>query len=155
MGVSKVLDFAGGWVRNSQPAVVDHGHDPVVVDDPSNVHGDVPVFVALTDPVCFVQETALVFRDLNDHAPHRSGLMAASMRSQSSRCASGYGLTARPRDLARKSSATGFQEWYYELLPADGWNEDDIQERETGECLEVMNAWRDADRPPTSRSLPP
>lgn len=44
---------------------------------------------------------------------------------------------------------TGFQEWDYERLLADGWNEDDIQERETAELLEAMNAWRDADRPAT------
>ena len=44
---------------------------------------------------------------------------------------------------------TGFQEWDYERLLADGWNEEDIQRRETGELLEAMNEWRDAGRPPT------
>lgn len=42
---------------------------------------------------------------------------------------------------------TGFQEWDYERLLASGWSDRDIQERETGELLETMIAWRDADRP--------
>jgi hypothetical protein len=44
---------------------------------------------------------------------------------------------------------TGFQEWDYERLLDEGWNEKDIQDRETGELLEAMKAWRDANRPAT------
>ena len=61
----------------------------------------------------------------------------------------------RSHGLADRSSSriigdyTGFQEWDYERLLAEGWNEKDIQERETGELLEAMTAWRNADRPAT------
>lgn len=44
----------------------------------------------------------------------------------------------------------GFQEWDYERLLGQGWNEDDIQARQTPELLEAMNAWMDAGRPPTT-----
>lgn len=44
---------------------------------------------------------------------------------------------------------TGFQEWDYERLLAGGWNKRDIQDRETIELLEAMDAWREADRPAT------
>jgi len=61
----------------------------------------------------------------------------------------------RSHDLADRPSSQiigdyiGFQEWDYERLLVDGWSEKDIQERETGELLEAMKAWRDADRPAT------
>lgn len=42
-----------------------------------------------------------------------------------------------------------FQAWDYERLLSDGWNETDIQERETGELLEAMKAWRAGGRPQT------
>lgn len=57
--------------------------------------------------------------------------------------------------LADRSSSqiigdyTGFQEWDYERLLDGGWDEDDIQGRETGELLESMGEWRKAGRPVT------
>lgn len=59
----------------------------------------------------------------------------------------------RSHHVAKRSSSgiigdyTGFQEWDYERLLADGWDARDIKERETGELLEAMKDWRDADRP--------
>lgn len=44
----------------------------------------------------------------------------------------------------------GFQEWDYERLLAEGWDEVDIQDRRTPELLEAMNAWIAAGRPPTT-----
>ncbi len=43
----------------------------------------------------------------------------------------------------------GFQEWDYERLLADGWEEVDIRERPTSELLRAMHAWIDAGRPMT------
>lgn len=57
--------------------------------------------------------------------------------------------------LADRSSSqvigdyTGFQEWDYERLLADGWDEEDIQGRETGELLQAMTEWRESGRPVT------
>lgn len=42
---------------------------------------------------------------------------------------------------------TGFQEWHYEKLLADGFSEDDIQDYPTGELLAGMNDWDAAGRP--------
>lgn len=44
---------------------------------------------------------------------------------------------------------TGFQEWDYERLLAEGWSESDVQDRGTAELLEAMLVWREADRPAT------
>jgi len=43
----------------------------------------------------------------------------------------------------------GFQEWDFERLLSDGWDEEDIRSRGTGELLDAMRAWRDAGRPAT------
>lgn len=59
-----------------------------------------------------------------------------------------HGVTERPNSRII-GDYYGFQEWDYERLLQAGWNEKDIQERETGELLKAMNAWRDADRPLT------
>lgn len=43
----------------------------------------------------------------------------------------------------------GFQEWDYERLLGDGWDETDIRERPTPELLNAMRDWVAAGRPPT------
>ncbi len=56
-------------------------------------------------------------------------------------------------DLTNKSPSSiigayvGFQEWDYERLLADGWSEQDIQERQTPELLRAMHEWIEAGRP--------
>jgi hypothetical protein len=59
-----------------------------------------------------------------------------------------HGLADRPVSKIL-GDYTGFQEWDYERLLAKGWTEADIQRRATGELLEAMCEWRDADRPAT------
>jgi hypothetical protein len=59
-----------------------------------------------------------------------------------------HGVTQRPNGRII-GDYYGFQEWDYERLLHAGWDERDIQERETGELLEAMMAWRDAGRPLT------
>ncbi len=44
----------------------------------------------------------------------------------------------------------GFQEWDYERLLGEGWDEDDIQGRKTPELLEAMTEWKAVGRPPTN-----
>lgn len=44
----------------------------------------------------------------------------------------------------------GFQEWDYERLLGDGWDETDIRERQTPELLDAMRNWVAAGRPATN-----
>jgi hypothetical protein len=57
-----------------------------------------------------------------------------------------HGLAERP--TARiMGNYLEFQEWDYERLLDQGWSEKDIHNRETGELIKAMKAWRDTGRP--------